>query len=174
MRGQTIRVTTPAGTDITFEIGDRPVTKQDGDASAARAADGQNLIDREIELPAGAIRVAPIEESVEGIIAFPDMVWRGEKVENLIMEFEEGKVVVVDADSNATAVDLELEEAGESARSFRRICHWDESSFSHTGRRRALDSLLWLWFRHHSLIPWRQYRAWGECNRRLCPLEFLH
>ena len=119
MRGKTIRVTTPAGTDITFEIGDRPVTKQDGDASAARAAEGQNLIDREIELPAGAIRVAPIEESVEGIIAFPDMVWRGEKVENLIMEFEEGKVVVVDADSNATAVDLELEEAGESARSFR-------------------------------------------------------
>ena len=120
MRGQKIRVTTPAGTDIEFEIGDRPVTKQDGDASATRAELAQNLIDREIELPAGAIRVAPIEETVNGSIAFPDMKWNGEFVSGLIMEFEKGKVVVVDADSNSTAVDLELAEAGEDAgRSFR-------------------------------------------------------
>ena len=37
MRGATVRVTTPAGTDISFGIGDRPVTKQDGNASAVRA-----------------------------------------------------------------------------------------------------------------------------------------
>ena len=53
MRGATVRVTTPAGTDISFQIGDRPVTKQDGDASAMRATAARNLIDREVELPAG-------------------------------------------------------------------------------------------------------------------------
>lgn len=77
-RGE-IRVTTPEGTDIAFRIGDRPVTRQDGDASAARALRARSLIDREIELPAGAVRVAPIEESVSGVIAFPPMVWRGSR-----------------------------------------------------------------------------------------------
>ena len=72
MRNNQIRVSTPEGTDIQFEIGERPVTKQDGDASKTRASQGLNLIDREIEIPAGAIRVAPIEESVNGTIAFPD------------------------------------------------------------------------------------------------------
>ncbi|MYI07548.1 MAG: hypothetical protein F4059_09605, partial [Gemmatimonadetes bacterium] len=38
LRSGPVRVTTPAGTDISFEVGDRPVTRQDGDASAARAA----------------------------------------------------------------------------------------------------------------------------------------
>ena len=52
--------------DLRFRIGDRPVTLQDGDASAARAARGRVLIDREIELPAGVVRVAPLEETVEG------------------------------------------------------------------------------------------------------------
>ena len=43
---------------------------QDGDASRARARNGIILIDREIELLAGALRVAPLEETVEGTIAF--------------------------------------------------------------------------------------------------------
>jgi len=77
MRGKEIHVATPAGTDIRFRIGDRPVTKQDGNASAVRAQNGHNLIDREIEIPSGAIRVAPIEESVNGYIAFPDAKWNG-------------------------------------------------------------------------------------------------
>src|SRR6185436_15027760 len=87
-----VRVTTPSGTDITFRIGDRPVTKQDGDASAARARLGRNLIDREIELPAGAIRVAPLEESVNGQIAFPISQWNGRPVEGLVLRFEKGRV----------------------------------------------------------------------------------
>ena len=77
MRGATIHVTDPRGTDLRFRIGDRPVNVQDGDASKARTDDGVILIDREIELPAGAIRVAPIEDSVEGTIAFPTSRWGG-------------------------------------------------------------------------------------------------
>ncbi|MFN2400782.1 MAG: hypothetical protein ABR543_19415, partial [Gemmatimonadaceae bacterium] len=37
MRTRVVRVTTPAGTDLQFKTGNRQVTKQDGDASAARA-----------------------------------------------------------------------------------------------------------------------------------------
>lgn len=119
MRGQVVRVTTPLGTDITFQIGDRPVTKQDGDASALAAALARNLIDREIELPAGAIRVAPIEASVNGRISFPPTVWQGQTVEGLVLEFESGRVVDMTASSGLEAVEAELDAAGESGRAFR-------------------------------------------------------
>lgn len=118
-RGEEIHVTTPRGTDIRFRIGDRPVTKQDGDASAQRATLARNLIDREIELPAGVIRVAPLEDTVEGTIAFPPSVWNGETVEGLKMYFKRGKVVRVEANRGLAAVEAELDGAGTAGRSFR-------------------------------------------------------
>ncbi|MEE9372585.1 MAG: aminopeptidase [Saprospiraceae bacterium] len=119
MRNSTVRVTTKAGTDINFEIGDRPVTKQDGDASAKRAAQGLNLIDKEIEIPSGAIRVAPIEESVNGTIAFPDADWAGEKVKGLIVTIKAGKIVNIEAKEGKDAVLQEMEKAGEAGKYFR-------------------------------------------------------
>jgi hypothetical protein len=118
-RSGSVHVTTPAGTDLTFMVSDRPVTKQDGDASAARTRAGRNLIDREIELPAGAIRVAPVEETVTGQIAFPPGIWSGERVEGLVMRFERGRVTGVTAATGAAAVERELNQAGEGGRSFR-------------------------------------------------------
>jgi len=114
-----IHVTTPLGTDLTFSIGDRPVTKQDGDASRARTEYAVNLIDREIELPSGAIRVAPIEESVEGIIVFPDGVWKGKTVTGLVMTLHAGKVTDLLATTGLDAVKAELDAAGAAAYSFR-------------------------------------------------------
>lgn len=114
-----IHVTTPLGTDIRFEIGDRPVTKQDGDASKGRTVYARNLIDREIELPAGAIRVAPIEETVAGKIAFPDGTWNGQQVKGLVLTFEAGKVVDMIATSGLEAVKQELSAAGPAGYSFR-------------------------------------------------------
>ncbi|HEV3077517.1 MAG TPA: hypothetical protein VHB47_24060, partial [Thermoanaerobaculia bacterium] len=66
LRTGEVRVTTPAGTDLRWRAGDRPVNFQDGDASAARARQARVLVDREIEIPCGAVRVAPLEDSVEG------------------------------------------------------------------------------------------------------------
>jgi hypothetical protein len=119
MRGSDVRVTTPAGTDISFRIGDRPVTKQDGDASAARAERAQNLIDREVELPAGAIRVAPLEESVNGTIVFPPSVWGETTVEGLVLTFESGRVVDARAEQGLNAAVAEMDAAGGAGRAFR-------------------------------------------------------
>lgn len=121
MRSGDVHVTTPAGTDITFNIGDRPVTKQDGDASLVNMADSKNLIDREVELPAGAIRVAPIEETVNGTIAFPDALWNGQKVQGLVLTFSKGKVVSIDAKAGKENVKAELDNAGDAGYSFREI-----------------------------------------------------
>ncbi len=119
MREKVINVTTPGGTDVSFSIGDRPVTKQSGDASAATATMARNLIDREMELPSGAIRVAPIETSVNGKIAFPDALWDTTMVKGLVLTFEKGKVSDLSADSGIEAVQQVMDRAGESARSFR-------------------------------------------------------
>lgn len=119
MRSAPVRVTTPAGTDLTFRIGTRVVTRQDGDASQGRARSARTLIDREVELPAGAIRVAPLEESVNGRIAFPDGTWGGTTVRGLVMTIERGRVSAFTAREGESAVKRELDEAGPAGRAFR-------------------------------------------------------
>lgn len=121
LRGGTVRVTTPGGTDISFDVGDRPVTRQDGDASAARAAAARNLIDREVELPAGAARVSPMLETVNGAIAFPPAMWGGERVEGLVLRFEGGRVVEVEAETGRAGVLAEMEDGGDAAGTFREL-----------------------------------------------------
>src|SRR5262249_392090 len=99
----------------------RPVNFQDGDASAARAREGRVLIDREIEIPCGAIRVAPLEETVEGTIAFPPGVWGNKDVDGLVMRFAHGKVTEIHARSGQHDVEAELKAGGDAARAFREI-----------------------------------------------------
>ena len=119
MRSGEVRVTNPAGTDIRFRIGDRPVNLQDGDASTPRADRGVVLIDREIELPAGALRVAPLEETVYGTIAFPPSQWSGTAVIGLELTFEAGEIVAMSAESGEAAVEAEMAGAGAAGRAFR-------------------------------------------------------
>jgi leucyl aminopeptidase (aminopeptidase T) len=119
LREGEVHITSPGGTDLRFRAADRPVNLQDGDASQRRAAKGVVLVDKEIELPAGAIRVAPIEESVEGVIAFPPSQWDGRPVEGLKLRFSKGRVVEITASSGKDAVEAEIGKAGEAGRSFR-------------------------------------------------------
>lgn len=121
LRGGEVHITSAAGTDLRFRAGDRPANLQDGDASAARAAQGKVLIDHEIELPAGVVRVAPLEDSVEGMIAFPPSQWDGRPVEGLKLRFAKGRVVDVTAASGRDAVEAEMRRAGDAGRMFREI-----------------------------------------------------
>ena len=121
LRAGEVRVTTPAGTDLRFRVGDRPINFQDGDASAARTREARTLIDREIEIPCGAIRVAPLEETVEGTIALPPDLWSDQKVEGLTLRFVKGRIVEVRAGSGQDAVEAELKAGGDGARSFREL-----------------------------------------------------
>ena len=116
-----VHITSPEGTDLRFRAGDRPANLQDGDASAARAAQGKVLVDHEIELPAGVVRVAPLEDSVDGVIAFPPSQWDGRPVEALKLRFARGRIVDIAAASGKDAVEAELQKAGDAARAFREI-----------------------------------------------------
>jgi hypothetical protein len=121
LRTGEVHITSPGGTDLRFRAGDRPANLQDGDASAARAAQGKVLVDKEIELPAGVVRLAPIEETVEGVIAFPPSQWDGRPVDGLKLRFSKGKVVEISAASGKDAVEAEMTRAGAPGRAFREI-----------------------------------------------------
>jgi len=119
MRGGEVRVTSPSGTDIRFRIGDRPVNFQNGHASKERTDEGVILIDREIELPSGAIRVAPLEESVSGTIVFPPSQWAGRPVMGLRLHFEAGRVTSLSAESGEAHARAEMDDNGAAGSSFR-------------------------------------------------------
>lgn len=119
LRSGIVRVRTPAGTDIRFRVGDRPFNKQDGDASAERMNSARIRIDREIELPCGVLRVAPIEESVQGTLVVPEARLQGKVAKNIRFTFVDGKITSVSADENLDAVEAELTLGGDSAKAFR-------------------------------------------------------
>jgi len=107
-----IQVTTPDGTDLHFSFGDRVFTKQNGDASLAATAPAQVLIQRHIELPAGALRVSPLEETVHGTLVIPSLRLAsglrdrsGDLVEvkNLTLTFKAGKIIKFTADEGREA-----------------------------------------------------------------------
>jgi hypothetical protein len=117
LRSGHVRVTTPEGTDISFDLGDRPFCSQIGDASRKRMQSARTRIDRDIELPAGVLRIAPIETSANGSVFLP--VWRPVATEgrNLMLQFVNGHVAVQGV--NADIIDQELTAAGGDARVFR-------------------------------------------------------
>jgi hypothetical protein len=104
LRSGEVRVMTPAGTDIRFRVGGRPFCKQNGDASRERMKAARVRIDREIELPAGAMRVAPLEESVSGRIVIPHARLSGTHVNRIVLALEKGKL----SDARASAGEAKL------------------------------------------------------------------
>ncbi len=119
LRSGTVRVRTPAGTDLTFRIGNRPMNKQDGDASALRMRDAKVRVDREVELPAGVVRVAPEESTVNGRMVIPEARIGGVIARGIRLEFTSGRIAKVEADENLAAVEAELKKP--AANQFREI-----------------------------------------------------
>lgn len=119
LRSGVVRVRTPSGTDIRFRVGDRPFNKQDGDASADRARAARIRIDRDIELPSGVVRVAPLEESVDGTVVIPEGRFAGQTAKNVRLVFKRGKMIKHEAAENLAAVEQMLKSGGDAAGSFR-------------------------------------------------------
>lgn len=111
LRAGEVHVTTPAGTDIRFKVGDRPFCKQNGDASKARMQTARTRIDREIELPAGALRIAPVEESVAGVMVVPSARIGNVEVKGIRFEFTAGVMTKFSAATNEDTLRRTLESA---------------------------------------------------------------
>ena len=94
LRGQTLRITTPLGTDFQVRVTEHSwIHKNDGRMDSARAAQARSVRDRQMELPAGALRFIPEVDSAEGRLVVPR--WGGG--EDVQFEFRAGRVAKVSA-----------------------------------------------------------------------------
>jgi hypothetical protein len=94
LRGRRVRVTTPLGTDLQFRVADDAwFHKNDGRMDRARAAQAKAVRDREMELPAGALRFVPDVTSTDGQLIVPT--WGGG--EQVRFDFRQGHVRSVTA-----------------------------------------------------------------------------
>jgi len=114
MAERELRITTPAGTDLSFRTGAR-FHVNDGDASRAKAAAAASPRDREEEIPCGALRTIPLRDTVEGVIAlragfgFPTM-GNGLDIDRwldqgLRFHFEGGRIRSLETDGDHAALD---------------------------------------------------------------------
>lgn len=110
LRGRTVRVTTDSGTDLRMRVAsDAWFHANDGDLGALRARAGHGARDREMELPAGALRFIPDAASVEGRLVIKRLldprllVAGGGAVDDLVLEFEGGRATVQSAGTNEPA-----------------------------------------------------------------------
>ena len=120
LRSGEVRVTDPRGTDLRFRVGERPFNKQDGDGSRARLARARMRIDRHIELPAGVMRVAPIETSVAGTMHIATLPLGATRATDVRLQFDSGRVVKATASQGVEALDALLKTPGASE--FREFC----------------------------------------------------
>jgi len=119
LRSGIVRVRTAAGTDLSFRLGDRPFNKQNGDASSERMKSARVRVDREIELPAGVVRVAPLEETANGTIVIPSARFGDQTARNIKLTIESGRVTGVEAAENLPVVQAALAAGGPAAKRFR-------------------------------------------------------
>lgn len=87
-----VHITSPKGTDLTLSIEGRSIDKDSGFIADSR---GGKLLN----LPAGEVCTAPLETRAEGIVVF-DLaftLYRGQRIEDLVVRFEGGKAIPVEA-----------------------------------------------------------------------------
>jgi leucyl aminopeptidase (aminopeptidase T) len=89
--GATVKITSPAGTNLTLRITDRPIFVNDGVVSESEAT-GEWFVDRAAILPGGGVAFAPVEESVRGKVVVPKHKHRETLIRGIEFEIADGKV----------------------------------------------------------------------------------
>ena len=98
--GEAVRVTSGAGTDITFLVGDSPARINCGRPDDNQVASGPMMA----WLPAGEAYATVHPGSANGTVVVPSMDFRGMPVKNLRMTFKDGTMASLSAEKNGAAV----------------------------------------------------------------------
>ncbi|MEK7405863.1 MAG: hypothetical protein AAB225_12205 [Acidobacteriota bacterium] len=89
LRLGTVRIHTPAGTDFMFRMG----------ARSAPAGGG------EVDLPAGVLRLAPVNESASGNIVIPEARFGGTVAKKVVLQIDNGRQTRAKAEAGLEAVE---------------------------------------------------------------------
>ena len=105
LRAGEARVTTPAGTDVRFRVGDRPFNRQTGDASKTNARQGADPHRSSYRAARRRHARRAIETSVNGVHgACPRAQFSAPRATNVRMEIRDGVVTESSATTGADAV----------------------------------------------------------------------
>lgn len=108
LKGQRIRIRTPAGTDLAMDVApDEWFHLGDGNASRERAAEARSVRDRQQELPVGMFVFVPDADTVEGTLVAPAVMQAGTAVKDARVRLERGRI----ADLSGTGADWIRERA---------------------------------------------------------------
>jgi leucyl aminopeptidase (aminopeptidase T) len=113
LRGHTVHITTPEGTDLRLRVPEAAwFHKNDGDISPARARLAKSVRDREMEFPPGALRFIPDVASTEGRLLVAKAPTESGTTEGVTIEFSHGRAGRVTAKTNEEAFRAQLKEIG--------------------------------------------------------------
>jgi leucyl aminopeptidase (aminopeptidase T) len=105
-----VHITTPEGTDLTLEIGDRPSFVSDGVLSEEKVKRGGPAC--QAWLPAGEVYLVPVAGTAEGKVAIERMLWEGKEVRGLTMAFKKGKMTEMKAKAGLERLQALYDAAG--------------------------------------------------------------
>jgi leucyl aminopeptidase (aminopeptidase T) len=88
--GDVLHITNPNGTDLTLRMKGRPVLASDGIISAEDIRAGGGAV--AVYLPAGEVYAAPVPGSANGKVVHSHDFFRGKAVDNLTLQFKDGKL----------------------------------------------------------------------------------
>lgn len=89
--GRRVRVTTPHGTDFTFDVGDRLIVVNDGIIKTEQGQ-GALAVTRHAALPAGRLVFAPVEASASGKVVVPRHLYNYQPMTGISFTFKNGIV----------------------------------------------------------------------------------
>jgi aminopeptidase len=98
--GSRVQVTTAAGTDLRFTVDKIPARINAGRTEDVIQASGA----ASVWLPAGEAYACVDLSSAEGTLVVPAMTFRGQPVKNLRVEFDDGRIASISAESNEAMV----------------------------------------------------------------------
>ena len=96
-----VRITSPAGTDLTFALTDRPVFLDDGIVTPEEAESGL-FLERWITLPGGQVFTSVDETSAEGTVVVPRTRCQFQPMTGVRFDVEAGQILDFRAEQNAS------------------------------------------------------------------------
>ena len=114
--GKQVRITTPAGTDLTIEIEGRPINISDGVISEEDFRKGPGNYD--VWLPAGEVYLTPTSGTAEGKVVVEKYFSEGKVVEGLTLTLKAGKVISITAKSGFERMKKVYDASGEGKDEF--------------------------------------------------------